>query len=386
MTKRVQIIGHDSATANAFTGLDREITVDYQNWELRLHDGYTPGGRKILNRDQNDNRYQPRNVELDGLLGWDPSERGIVTRLGPGNYALRVVQVEASVFEITNPTGFEGNFQIALKSDVSKNITFSGTINYTQEVTFSDGLTGNLTGNVTGDLTGDSTGEHTGDVIGDVLGNTFGTHTGSLDTRTGTVEMAAKQLQLAWLGDDIINFILAKVVPIGGCIPYFGEVADIPLNWALCDGSNGTPNLTNGRGVVGVGADFPLGSSGGSVTHQHNLNVASGGAHVHGGTATGHALTESELPQHRHKAGVVDKNDSIFCYGSTAAEPTKGSSIDGNSSSGILQPWTSYVGSNDPHTHGLDVSSAGAHVHGGDTSQSSSLSPYVAGNWIMRLS
>ena len=34
-------------------------------------------------------------------------------------------------------------------------------------------------------------------------------------------------------------------------MPYVGAIADIPKNWTLCDGNNGTPNLT-GRFLEGV--------------------------------------------------------------------------------------------------------------------------------------
>lgn len=43
-------------------------------------------------------------------------------------------------------------------------------------------------------------------------------------------------------------------VPIGGIIMWSGTIASIPSNWQLCDGTNGTPNLTN-RFVVGANAD-----------------------------------------------------------------------------------------------------------------------------------
>ena len=33
-------------------------------------------------------------------------------------------------------------------------------------------------------------------------------------------------------------------MPVGTILPYVGELADIPRGWALCDGSNGTPDLT----------------------------------------------------------------------------------------------------------------------------------------------
>lgn len=44
--------GHDTATADAYVGPDREITIDTDRRELRLHNGTTPGGVRILNESQ----------------------------------------------------------------------------------------------------------------------------------------------------------------------------------------------------------------------------------------------------------------------------------------------------------------------------------------------
>lgn len=48
MAKRVQWIGHITAAADEFIGREREITVDTQAKELRLHDGATAGGHRFL--------------------------------------------------------------------------------------------------------------------------------------------------------------------------------------------------------------------------------------------------------------------------------------------------------------------------------------------------
>lgn len=40
-------------------------------------------------------------------------------------------------------------------------------------------------------------------------------------------------------------------LPVGTILPYQGAIKDIPEKWALCNGSNGTPNLTDGRFLEG---------------------------------------------------------------------------------------------------------------------------------------
>ena len=59
MTKRVQWIGHITTQADLFIGRARELTVDTTTNELRVHDGSTPGGHRVLNKVQNDALYQP---------------------------------------------------------------------------------------------------------------------------------------------------------------------------------------------------------------------------------------------------------------------------------------------------------------------------------------
>lgn len=79
------------------------------------------------------------------------------------------------------------------------------------------------------------------------------------------------------------------LVPIGGIIIWSGTVANIPACWQICDGTNGTPNMT-GRFIVHADADaagtYNVGDTGGadSVNLQHNHGAATGGeaSHTHG--------------------------------------------------------------------------------------------------------
>jgi microcystin-dependent protein len=73
--------------------------------------------------------------------------------------------------------------------------------------------------------------------------------------------------------------------PVGGIILWSGSVASIPSGWALCNGSNGTPDLRN-RFVVGAGSSYAVDATGGSadaivVAHTHTGTTASAGAHTH---------------------------------------------------------------------------------------------------------
>lgn len=54
--------------------------------------------------------------------------------------------------------------------------------------------------------------------------------------------------------------------PIGGIVMWSGLIADIPTNWNLCDGTNGTPDLRD-RFIKSVGTAEEPGNTGGSDTH-----------------------------------------------------------------------------------------------------------------------
>jgi len=51
MVKRVSIIGHVTGSADAFTGVERELTIDTTRGEVRVHDGETQGGIPQARRD-----------------------------------------------------------------------------------------------------------------------------------------------------------------------------------------------------------------------------------------------------------------------------------------------------------------------------------------------
>jgi microcystin-dependent protein len=70
-------------------------------------------------------------------------------------------------------------------------------------------------------------------------------------------------------------------MPVGGIIMWSGSASSIPTNWALCNGSNGTPNLFD-RMVVCAGNSYAVGAIGGEATH---------------------LLTISEMPSHNHTVG-----------------------------------------------------------------------------------
>jgi hypothetical protein len=86
--------------------------------------------------------------------------------------------------------------------------------------------------------------------------------------------------------------------PTGGIILWSGSIAAIPSGWALCNGSNGTPDLRN-RFIVGAGSTYAVAATGGSadaivVSHTHTGTTVSAGTHNHTVTTNAAQVTPNE--------------------------------------------------------------------------------------------
>jgi hypothetical protein len=148
----------------------------------------------------------------------------------------------------------------------------------------------------------------------------------------------------------IMKYSENAIIP-QGIILYWGQsLASIPKGWALCDGTEGTPDLQN-RFAYGVETGENPGEIGGWETHNH---------------------TYSELPSHNH--GIIDPGHNhvigIGPVGIAGPSPT----IAGPDSL-KQEPFMSYTG--------VSVDSFG--VNNPSTENISSLPPYYSVACIMKL-
>lgn len=112
-------------------------------------------------------------------------------------------------------------------------------------------------------------------------------------------------------------FAIANGIPSGGIIMWSGSVVSIPTGFALCDGTNGTPDLRN-KFIVGAGSTYSVNATGGSA----DAIVPS---HTHSATVTDPGHTHSYVTK---AASLVQSGSSTPCWYSEASATT-GSSTTG---------------------------------------------------------
>lgn len=138
----------------------------------------------------------------------------------------------------------------------------------------------------------------------------------------------------------------AASLPAGLISMWSGTIASIPAGWALCDGTSGTPDLRS-KFVVGASSSggYAVGATGGQTSVTPTITVAN------------HTLTESQMPAHTH--GL--------------------SSSSVGASGGLQQAGTGST------TTTSSTGGGGAHNHNASSSAVSTLPPYYALAFIMKL-
>lgn len=186
----------------------------------------------------------------------------------------------------------------------------------------------------------------------------------------------------------------SALVPIGGIILWSGAVVDIPDNWQICNGTNGTPDLRNSF-VIGAGDTYAVDDAGGSATkdvsHTHGPGTLNTANDTHNHDVTGTSASDS----HSHGDGTLatateggghiyptlDGSGTAFVSTTTFEDHTHdvtGSTASDSHSHGD----GTYATDNDSHDHDVD---SGATASGGSATQDV-LNPYYALAYIQRLS
>ena len=154
------------------------------------------------------------------------------------------------------------------------------------------------------------------------------------------------------------------LVPPGAIIMWSGAINDIPVGWALCDGSNGTPDLRD-RFIVGAGKSYNVGNTGGANTV---------------------ALSINSLPPHTHGAGTLDTNTTgshyhsfVMLEGSNYVQESERASVIATNLDIIATEYSTASAGDHKHTiSGSTASAGGGLAH-------ENRPPYYALCFIMKL-
>jgi hypothetical protein len=176
-----------------------------------------------------------------------------------------------------------------------------------------------------------------------------------------------------------VTTAVSAAFPTGGIILWSGSIAAIPSGWALCNGSNGTPDLRN-RFVVGAGSTYAVDATGGSTTTTATGSIS--------GSTAGTALTEAQMPKHFH---ALRGASGPF----TSTVPSATASGSGNYGGGTPDDGTAGYGTNSTGgnsasgSSGTGTSNGDSHTHGTGTlaftgNAVTSLPPYYALAYIMK--
>ena len=149
-----------------------------------------------------------------------------------------------------------------------------------------------------------------------------------------------------------------NTLPYGSIIMWYGTIATIPSGWALCNGSNGTPNLVN-RFIIGAATD--LGST--ATTYVTSTATQTGGSKDAVVVTHSHVFTGTTLPTHFHGSGLASGGGG-------------GSYYTANGSPEINQIFTEAVSAGTP---------SGTISTEGSTGTNANLPPYYALAFIMKI-
>ena len=229
------------------------------------------------------------------------------------------------------------------------------------------------------------------------------------------------------------------LVPRGGVILWHGSSDAIPKGWAICDGTQGTPDMRD-RFVVGAGGKYALDGMGGAASATPDVSTgtaktgirladaAPGGTAGNSGTGIGiqnaalniwtgaagtgigiygATLDGNTLPSHNHTiaANSYQSDGTAQLYGSSngridAYKPTQYTGGSQAHAHGVADPGHAHAVGSSEHAHGVSdpthghtvateahnhTLTDGGHAHTVTAKAISTLPPYCALHFIMKL-
>jgi microcystin-dependent protein len=191
-----------------------------------------------------------------------------------------------------------------------------------------------------------------------------------------------------------------NIMPMAGDIIVFAG-ATAPTGWAICDGTNGTPDL-RGDFVVGANAAGNVGAAAGSASHTHSYAFGNPGygnsAFSHTAYSVGAITTNNSHSDHSHNWGMnvsaANFAGSNFIQATNASGTSKclRSAHRHNENFNINTNNMSATPNHNHNTGTFTRSNSESHTHtvaaasaSGNASATTINVPYLSLNYIMKL-
>lgn len=102
--------------------------------------------------------------------------------------------------------------------------------------------------------------------------------------------------------------LTATFLPVGTILLWSGSIATIPTGFALCNGSNGTPDLRD-KFIAGAGMTYAPGVTGGAADHDHSFYIENNTTTLPAGTniAAGTGFNKISTT-HNHTATIYPRS------------------------------------------------------------------------------
>lgn len=192
----------------------------------------------------------------------------------------------------------------------------------------------------------------------------------NLPTVGGSEDTWGTQLNANWTAlDTLLNGVTqaeisllkgaTSLVPSGVILMWSGSISTIPAGFFLCDGTNGTPNLT-GRFIVHADAD-------------------SGGTYAPGNTggADNVTLSEAQIPAHTHSVSGTTNTTGAHTHGYNWYGGGGSNTSSANFSGPVTTLQTTSAGDHSHTVTGTAASTGGGTAH-------ENRPPYYALAYIMK--